>query len=169
MENKYYTPDISEFYIGFEYILRLKPQIENNYIGNYIVRRLKDSNFNDFEWISNTLNNPNKLDEILVKYLDKEDIESLGFEYHDMYIDSYGLVFKKVKNGYEEECRIDPEVTYNYHWIIYYPLERIPTLIIKNNWDYQEEDKSIFYGQIKNKSELIRLLKQLEISEDKSN
>ena len=68
MENKYYTPSIEEFHVGFEYEWKCS--------GTHT------------DWIKsvcNTSMHPLDIDCIRVnnyrvKYLDKEDIESLGFK-----------------------------------------------------------------------------------------
>ena len=73
MENKYYTPDITEFHVGFEYERKtsfgwvksifIEPLFNNSKIG-------QGSGADKKEWFSF---------EKRVKYLYKEDIESLGF------------------------------------------------------------------------------------------
>ena len=73
MENKYYTPDITEFHVGFEYERKtsfgwvksifIEPLFNNSKIG-------QGSGADKKEWFSF---------EKRAKYLDKEDIESLGF------------------------------------------------------------------------------------------
>lgn len=63
MENKYYTPTIEEFHVGFEYYL-------------------KDINGNPLESKQVLKSNLMILDikQTLVKYLDQSDIESLGWK-----------------------------------------------------------------------------------------
>tara|TARA_R110000764_G_scaffold234790_6_gene328888 strand:- start:199 stop:606 length:408 start_codon:yes stop_codon:yes gene_type:complete len=71
MENKYYTPEIEEFHVGFEYEFRTLKGWDKevmswndypSYAGDYIGEAIKET------------------DGIRVKYLDQEDIESFGFE-----------------------------------------------------------------------------------------
>lgn len=131
--DKYYTPEIKEFYVGFEF--------EENQI---------DSNWKSYGWENKTVDvdfNFKLASEYIglhrVKYLSKEDIESLGWkgqESNSVYFtkDNYRLVhwitsdgrdiniFEKYDGGTQEEC-----------------------LIRK--------------AKVKNKSELIKLLKQLNI------
>jgi hypothetical protein len=64
MKNKYYTPEIEEFHVGFEYE---RNQYNNNIWFKYVVER-KD-----------VLDHSDK--DIRVKYLDREDIESAGFKH----------------------------------------------------------------------------------------
>lgn len=72
---------------------------------------------------------------IRVKYLDKQDIESFGFKQHDK------LYYQFYKNNFLLIDREDNNYT-----------------IIDNTDNYV-----LFYGIIKNKSELKKLLKQLSI------
>lgn len=124
--NKYYIPTIEEFYVGFEY------EIKNAFWDKII--STKNIFYESLEY---HLNNGN----IRVKYLDQEDIESLGFIKHKT-IDNYWKLNNIV-------LRIK-----NFKISIYV-------------YDDYTVDKLIFEGIIKNKSELIKLLKQLNINEIK--
>jgi len=143
MENKYYTPSIEEFYVGFEY--------EGREANSYEWNQLKfDAELDELE--SNPYINIEYLlqdDNLRVKYLDKEDIENLGFKYEKHY------TFKKYINN-----------KYN----------KTKTLIrIEYDWNNHSNVLIEFYNQnnftngmsfiIKNKSELKILLKQLGIDE----
>lgn len=104
MENdKYYTPDISELYVGYE----LEGKVFNN----------SELDSTEDIWIKVTINSPDfssicdlsidgtyflNKDTHRVKYLDSFDIISLGFEYIECF-DSYqknnmSIWFKKFKN-----------------------------------------------------------------------
>src|SRR6056297_302162 len=78
MDKNYYTPDIEEFHVGFEYEVRneLKKDSWNNYHFDNKFLPLFTS-LKDKLSIKNEIENRN----IRVKYLDKEDIEDLGFEH----------------------------------------------------------------------------------------
>lgn len=122
MENKYYTPIIEEFHVGFEYThkdLNCKLFINEDLIkSNFTVADLR------------------------VKYLDREDIESLGFK-HDgsLWFSKDNWKLRKWKAS-----EID----------LYYCFGTINMM--------GEEDKELrFRGTIKNKSELKKLMKQLNI------
>jgi len=136
-ESKYYTPETEEFHVGFEY----------EYLAN------------GYDWITHTINNKADLIEciedlednhIRVKYLDKEDIESLGWVNGEtkalggFIIDNED--FKNSKGFYQmyEGMFIENEGLF---------------LQIHSN----ETSDYIFQGIIKNKSELKRLMKQLDI------
>jgi len=150
MENKYYTPSIKEFHVGFEfefsdYVSSPKEPSEWHK-GNF------GSNtahiFDQESWEYHLEDQINK-GHIRVKYLDKEDVESLGFKYEKHY------TFKKyIDNKYN----------------------KTKTLIrIEYDWNNHSNVLIEFYNQnnftngmsfiIKNKSELRILLKQLGIDE----
>lgn len=70
MKEKYYTPELEEFHVGFEYEVQ---SIENAHWGKVIC----SSGFGAFDDDINDLEE----ERIRVKYLDKADIESLGFKF----------------------------------------------------------------------------------------
>jgi hypothetical protein len=131
MEAKYYTPEFHEFHEGFEYQ-------DNFFSTSYFPKT-----FSFFEVQSpvdrrlfiKAIDNK----QIRVKYLDREDIESLGFKYD---CDNF------------------------YNGLIYTIL-----LVNGNVWIYFKQnignetivDKTLFFGKIKNKSELKRVMKQTGI------
>lgn len=135
---KYYTPALEEFYIGFEYQSCEEP--------------LTDT------WETYTIDDGRELQDVIkydlgdygerrVKYLDQKDIESLGFEF----------CFKG-KNYIKFSMKEDSYIKHNF----YLGDERNIT-ITDHNKD-NPENNIIFYGKIKNKSELQRILKDnLEI------
>ena len=151
MESKYYTPDISEFYVGFEF-----EQIE-------IVGK---SGYSEEDWVTNICTpgfgafdeDIDSLDDgyIRVKYLDKSDIESLGFIYNNNYSDLPEL-------GFINESKLE---SLNIQYLLYYnPLDNLTRIERIVNCGTGNEDY-LFYGIIKNKSELIKLLKQLNIVDE---
>jgi hypothetical protein len=145
MENKYYTPTIEEFHVGFEFEM---------YNGNSV--------WSKFICEINYDNDGNKLIRIpdssethRVKYLDKEDIESLRFEYSANYADSPELGFLKETHV----ISVKPFIQY----LLYYNPETLQLRIERIvNCGTGKEDY-LFNGKIKNKSELVKLLKQLGI------
>jgi len=135
-DNKYYTPTIDEFHVGFEYEAFINNSWQSKVMNDYedIIYFLFDMNAKTWLSINEGI--------VRVKYLDKEDIESLGFDCtsDDQYylIDNYTLL---IDNDYFLQ-------------------------ILKDDF---EEDIYLFQGTIKNKSELKVLLKQLGIEYGRGN
>lgn len=127
MENKYYVPDISEFHVGFEYEWLCTA-------GNKWLKKV----YKEGIFLEESLEN------CRVKYLDKEDIESLGFE--EIGQEDYYL------NGDLDNWRI--ERLYDKDKNYFYRIEK------EDRGDIEQ----IFFVYIKNKSELKKLLKQLGIN-----
>lgn len=128
-KNKYYTPRLKEFYSGFEY----EVYIPEKNIWSKETFYLNQSHISVIEYVDiqdDTTSNP-----IRVKYLDKEDIKSLGFE-------QQRLPYQYKKDWY---TLVERHEEHQY--------------IIE---DGRNQDQ-IFVGTIKNKSELKVLLKQLNI------
>jgi len=70
MKNKYYTPTIEEFHVGFEYEYQDGVDKDNKDVWKKTI-----CTKSDFRYLSKT-----KIKDFRrVKYLDREDIESLGF------------------------------------------------------------------------------------------
>lgn len=141
MENKYYIPNIEEFHIGFEYEglerdgsfskrIYGKEKIFNNYIDN----------FSNLELYINT-------NQIRVKYLDKEDIESLGFK----------LIINSIADNYLFQLNLEDNKLVH---LIYYKKAKL-IFISKGDNESQYCDWKTLYnkGFIKNKSKLKELLK----------
>lgn len=131
---KYYTPDLSEFYIGFEY------ELQSDGIWFEVACDLV---CDEISQIKEDIKNG----QIRVKYLDKEDIESLGFE------QNHGIIGK---NRFIKHPLNDNDYT-----IMLMTIFELVTIfkfkeIITNN-------VPLFFGTIKNKSELKKLLIQLGI------
>ena len=153
-ENKYYTPQIEEFFIGFEFEEEFK-----NPNWSKLARPLEDT----YEFVKLKLDTSHSLSRITsklknnrvrVKYLDKEDILSLGFTDKPIAVDQKFSYYKLLKEN--KVCQIST----------YWDMNRSKrdNLIriyvgYLNKYPYTE----IFRGNIKNKSELQKLLKQLEI------
>lgn len=126
--SKYYTPRIGEFHVGFEY--EAKCPITEEWTDFKI-----DLSFGSL-WFASVNN-------IRVKHLDQEDIESLGFEYdwanENGFItkdwDGRDLGYKIYTNGWTDPYKVD----------------------------IHKGKEKVFLGTINNKSELKRILKQIEI------
>ena len=130
MENKYYTPEIEEFNIGFEF------EFKDNGVwtkDKFICNSKFGFTFDDMPELANNSR---------VKYLDEEDIESLGWEFKDT--NSNGDLYQKNNFYlYQKETMLNLE-------------DRIIGKSLIESTHY-------FYGTIKNKSELIKLMQQLNI------
>jgi len=148
MENNnnelYYTPNIEEFHVGFEYEAKVISENYSHYEFSDVPR--VGINWGDLE--GKYLNIIELLllrKKIRVKYLDKEDIESLGF------------IYSSTRRQYElyhtdRQSRYEINENNNTYTISLCSLTK--EIHIPYN---------LFIGLIKNKSELKKLLKQLEI------
>ena len=132
MESKYYTPDITEFHVGFEYLVK---SIE----GNRLIELDINVNHN-FKYLQESITR----EEVLVKYLDQSDIESLGFECDDV-DEPYDFTGKRL---FLDKFNIIMGVNYNTHWV------EIRTYFVHG-------EEILFQGNVKNKSELKKILKQI--------
>lgn len=138
MENKYYTPKLEEFHIGFEYEVKIPEDKlwskEIFYLNNSHIDLIQYVDIQD-EFTKNA---------IRIKYLDKEDIENLGFELQKD--DSFTKLDDK-----RDCCWIITYIAYNG--------------IIKDIEVSQEFGSypliTFFNGTIKNKSELKQILKMI--------
>lgn len=135
--SKYYTPTIDEFHIGFEYRVL---DIEYSKYVNCI--------FQDGQSVQDLLDGD--YGEVDVKYLDKEDVESLGFKYSYYEGDFYHYVLKT-----------NVELMLGINYID----ENFGATILIFN----KEDEHEFDGIIKNKSELKKVLQMLNINIDGKN
>ncbi len=145
MENNlYYTPTIEEFYVGFEYEIKIK----DNW-------RKKSTTISDFSPISD-YDGMSILEEdlisniIRVKTLDQSDIESLGLNGFEIteYVEESHLEFTWFKG-----IELFGLLTFTDKMISFY----------EYNYSTREYSDCIFRGTIKNKSELIKLQQQLNI------
>lgn len=142
--NKYYTPSIEEFHIGFEYERKL--WIENNTKSIWEKRKvLRAYEISSIDMIIRDV----KMDgcSIRVKYLDAEDIESLGFvKINNMFRLGNYNTFIDMATG----ARI---ISFD-------------AKLSTPNSDGTFKQYIIFKGFIKNKSELKKVLEMLNIKHD---
>ncbi|NQY43085.1 MAG: hypothetical protein HRT87_07080 [Legionellales bacterium] len=144
-KNKYYTPEIEEFHVGFEYEVRIGLDKDNT---SWIKAKLEHPNY-DWMNVQYEGKHPNQIKTITVpecvrvKYLDREDIESFGFR-DDV---GAGIFFRK-------RIHTDEEIHLNFD----------NTILIERCCVAEENPiEVVFKGVIKNKSELKVLLKQLGV------
>jgi hypothetical protein len=128
--DKYYTPEIKEFHVGFECEL-----IDNDKTHKWFPIKCREETLYDVQ--SSHYN-------ARVKYLDKEDIESLGFELDQKTKDGYCFIYGNMIDG-----------DYMLWTEDFKKIELFNMMGTKNEVSFE--------GTIKNKSELIKLLKQLGI------
>lgn len=157
-KNKYYTPEIEEFRVGFEFeyketfldgTVKSKEQYDKaKWIKSicwtesmpYIERTLTGKNFNNY------------LVGVRVKYLDEDDIKDLGF------IPSYNKPkywFQSFKGNNEIQLYYDDKTKEEGNEGI--------GITIYDGRNTPPNDNKVFNGFIKNKSELKVLMKQLGI------
>ena len=151
MENKYYTPDIEEFHVGFEYenveIFETEWKIKK--VGTKI-KEYKNIFSTWLEWKEDDCNT--WATSYRVKYLDKEDIESLGF-----------IQTGNMSDGQEAEYQLLFDDTEDFYMI---------TRDFDNQYEITYEKSTginmstcftLFSGKIKNKSELKKILQQVGV------
>jgi len=152
MGENYYTPEISEFHIGFEY--------EYSEYG----RKIWINETADFDDISLAFSiyedaNHEFPSTYRVKFIDREDIESLGFTFfgcrlmEDNVTCDYPRVFSIKEPRDETKFGHNPK-------ILYMICEVGPNLFDIENMVTKTKTEKIF---IKNKSELKKILTQLSV------
>lgn len=156
---KYYTPEIEEFYIGFEF-----EEEFNNSNWTKMVKPIGDN----YEWVKLTLDTSHSISRITskikkakirVKYLDEQDILDLGFTKDKKYYEA-GII------GHNEFIRVDGNnnniVKIQTYWR-YSKNEREDLIRVFKGTKYNYPYSEIFRGKIKNKTEFKKLLKMLDI------
>ena len=150
MEKKYYVPAIEEFHVGFEFeVFQNDTWITTIFNQDEVVSIFARIN-------SKTIIS----DKVRVKYLDQEDIESLGFS-------------KRIKNNWVGWKDFKGEINNpKYEYFGKFTLH-VPTMgdlykiyvhrFLSEDPEIERESELVYKGLIKNKSELIKLLKQLNI------
>jgi len=141
MENKYYTPKLEEFHVGFEYEKhddRLATYRENNY---------EPTNWHKFKYDLKSIRLsqlPTHLFEktIRVKYLDQSDIESLGWVEQ------------------QDEVKYFELSNHRLYWFNSTIISIDKVFKADNNY---VSISQIFRGSCKNISELKKLMQQLNI------
>jgi hypothetical protein len=157
MENKYYTPEIEEFHVGFEYEI-YGTYASNNIEGVWLPVVYEEDlvNLTDDSFTVNLSRFNYRIAKktIRVKHLDQEDIESLGFiNYHNESVDDNIKTFHKaVHNTAIRAKGFDVNILLN-----------VDTNTVRI-FDITKGKYQIFVGTIKNKSELKRVLKMLNIN-----
>jgi len=158
MKNTYYTPNIEEIHVGFEYefhgmttgglvVLDAKKDKLIKYtepnIKVWSKEKLQKDCFSTFNRTLNSIEELIESNQIRIKYLDKDDIEDFGFvNINDRGMsENYGFLFK------------NKDYTLKF-WYISRRIQIEGIFIHITKFD----------GIINNKSELKKLMKQLEIT-----
>ena len=164
MESKHYTPEIEEFHVGFEYeVFQKAPEMPEGEWLSFMPIETED------KWYKLTYPdsflgyNLDKIfrtyKDIRVKYLDKEDIESLGFK-PESYIPNCFTEDDEGQKGWiltlSETDEIFLHVTEDRE--VFIGQQHVYSEVT-GNWTFFP----LFNGTIKNKSEFKKLLKQLNI------
>lgn len=150
---KYYIPTIDEFHLDFEYqVFEDSDSVEKT---GWI-----DQTFGREEWAEEDLEyiEKNELTRIRVKYLDKKDIESLGWKYEDIY-----------RNGGTELYTLSLfKLSFDAPNKLFSKAERCLRVTINSDEERNglRIEKTLFRGNIKNKTELKRVMQQVGILEN---
>ena len=138
---KYYTPDITEFHVGFEYEFRGLDGYWNPTSYEKKVLKAKGENeFNGLAWLAEF---DGDMKSFRVKYLDREDIESLDFEIKEL----ENWIIEAI---YKNDCTLKKIK-------VWFPKQATPSVEI-----YNTLGNITFSGICRNKSELKFLLRRTE-------
>jgi hypothetical protein len=134
---KHYVPEIEEFHVGFEYERR---HLGDNWISDtWLFHQFSEGRF---------LANLSYAESIRVKYLDDEDVISLGF--NQITHDCFNLNVPLYRGREQQEVRLI--------------IRQTVLIYLAQDAKYNDTDTTnLFTGTIKNKSELKKLLTQLQI------
>ena len=149
IDKKFYVPNISEFYIGFEY--------EWSEFGRKIwIDEIADQDDVLLAYSSYEETPDEYINEYRVKYLDREDIESFGFKCNTF------SESKFMYGKFADEFSI--KIKHNDFFIKYFYDDNHLIIAVHNNEMMDSGEESIlFNGVVKNKSELKVILKQVRI------
>ena len=139
--SEYYTPTIEEFHVGFEC------EVYNKFSKEWYAF-LFNQVFEDTSVAYNFTEGKYR-----VKYLDKEDIEGLGFEFKG----------KAIKSFFEVDCwfLLPDSESFKCSKLTIQLCEKLRTVKIIGYIASACEEDTLFEGSCKNKSELGRILKQI--------
>lgn len=146
--NKYYTPELEEFHVGFEY----------EALVDYYKQEFEKFTIDDTDSLRSICStwDRGEVEYWRVKYLDREDIESLGWD-HDYNTEP---IPNREELPVSEGYLFDKQNETGELWILYHFSDNIVWIEYIKDCGGQGY---LFKGTIKNKSELKKLLKQLGI------
>jgi len=173
MGNKFYTPEIEELHIGFEVQKQMQELISKE-LNNKLELKLRfnsdyemnhDATFANYTITANDIRNydlnPHVLKtEIRVKYLDREDLESIGWiktekEFNPTFNDNVFFIEKQIENGLNKTYRLRLFDDFVINIFLFEKISR------KSQW--LESICLLNLIQVKNKSELQKIMKMLNI------
>lgn len=156
-KSKYYTPQIEDFNIGFQYEEYQQKE------WNKIIRPPKDLGY---EWVTKTFNTSTSLSKIKSK-IDKESIRVKYLDYDDILELGFTREFSTRSEILDSSCEIYISEEKNLMLGHYPNLNKVTIAtrdfsksnkLLKTNWD----ERQVNLITIKNKNELQKLLKRLE-------
>jgi len=161
--NKYYKPSLEEFHVNFEYeLLEIEGKLISGTPCKYKWVKCSDFSYDLLADDTDTVSElKRRIDDnlIRVKYLDREDIESCGWEASE----DLPVVRYDNNNGVLCNERRSPVYELNEKMLVYFEDDHL--LEIYHFTTHQIEPiRFRFIGTIKNKSELLVLMKQLSIA-----
>lgn len=149
MVEKYYTPTIEEFHVGFEYEKNNEPYRRGYDKEIFTEDDMYNDNFMYHFDVKNTR----------VKYLDKQDIEELGW--HSEMVINVWSEDDDIIDGYViNQSNTDTYV------LLYSEEDNIVGIYLQriyNEMSGNWEEHRLFSGYIKNKSELKNIMKMINI------
>ncbi len=156
--SKYYTPEPEEFHYGFEF------EYSRSLDGGWV-----PTTYNEKRGLLGVRGKHVNPDEIRVKYLDKEDLESMGYKTFESEIIEDAISAVKNLDGERDVHICTSEALFSKGYVegeisIYMErpvIEGLDIISIMNGCTHVSD--LLFKGKIKNKSELKKLLKQLGI------
>lgn len=158
MEKKYYTPTIEEFHVGFECEVDVAmvsgPKMEH---GIAQVDEIDTGHYFEYHLcVNGTRVYEGRIERFRVKYLDIEDIESLGWKNH-VHSSLFYFDIPNVTTHSGEYFLNDELIGYPDYEMVF---EESNKITIRDC-----ERDVIFCGTIRNKSELKKLMQQLQIKQ----
>lgn len=141
-DKKYYTPSIEEFHVGFEYELLEDDGLGNNSWWSQYFEGILAGKRASFIFTFERLAELIKDEDVRVKYLDKEDIESTVFASH--VTDESGGFYKYM------------------NYTLHHTIQENRVFITQND---DGNNIVLFSGIVRNKSELKRIIQQTQIHE----
>jgi len=148
VEDKYYTPQLEEFHLGFRFEFMKGDKWQKDELSNYDI-----TSSHQMEECENFIEEIIKgIRDVRVKYLDREDIEELDWVHYSKSINDWF--------NWESTIRLESGHFMKFKLQIGYFDHRVR--IIANEYE-GANDEVFFEGYLNNYNELQKLMKQLNI------